>query len=462
MTLIGIALQPGIALAGPPRTISEGMNSPVGVSVAGEEVYVANINGGNVTIYDAGTGVLLRTIGDGLSNLAGVAVAAGEVYVANWSGNSVTVYDAATGDLLRTISDAMNTPAGVAVADGELYVGNDFGNNVTVYEADTGLLLRTIAGDMSTPYGVTVAGEQLYVSNFDTNSVTVYDRVSGALLRTISGGMNNPVGVALADGQIYVANSNNNNVTVYDADTGVWRRTITGRMNLPYGLSLAGGQLYVANWFGNNVTVYSKPSPPTEVSGTAGDNQAAVTWNAPGDDGGTAIVGYEVTAHPGGATCITENHSLCTVDGLTNGLSYEFTVTTINAMGSSDPSVPSAQVTPEGTATQRCVTAPTSIPRRGTKKLMRPGCVTNAGQRVGVKVRSVAPRGDMRSYRLFCVKKSGKKTTTTKAGFGGFRVCKNGRTKIRTYGVPLELRIVWKAKATTGSTAFTQEQTYKT
>ncbi len=391
LAAVGIVSNPGAALADPPRTLSEGMNAPVGVAVVGGEVYVANVNSGYVTVYDADSGALLRSLSHGTNNLAGVAVASGEVYVANWSGDNVEVFDASTGDPLRTISGSMHAPAGVAVAGGELYVGNDFGNNVTVYDAVGGQLLRTIAGDMSTPYGVTVADGQLYVSNFDTDEVTVYDQVTGALLRTISGGMNNPVGVALAGGQMYVANSNNHNVTVYDVETGALQRTITGRMNLPYGLTLAGEQLYVANWFGDNVTIYGRPSPPTDVSGIPGDGRVAVTWDAPRDDGGTPILDYEVTAFPGGATCRSSGDTSCTVEGLINGVGYEFTATATNAMGRSNRSSPSVRITPRQPPPPKAKTELT-VQARGAHKPLLPWRKTRLVRAAKVSVTAGDPR----------------------------------------------------------------------
>ncbi|MDF2716357.1 MAG: hypothetical protein K0R28_3282 [Paenibacillus sp.] len=87
------------------------------------------------------------------------------------------------------------------------------------------------------------------------------------------------------------------------------------------------------------------PSAPYPVSATAGDGQATVTFQAPTDNGGFALTGYEVTASPGNITA-TGTTSPITVTGLTNGTAYTFTVKAINRLGGSAASEPSNAVTP--------------------------------------------------------------------------------------------------------------------
>jgi uncharacterized repeat protein (TIGR02543 family) len=87
------------------------------------------------------------------------------------------------------------------------------------------------------------------------------------------------------------------------------------------------------------------PAAPTNVSATAGDGQATVSFTPPGDNGGTPIIMYEVTASPGGQIA-TGTSSPIVVTGLTNGVSYTFTVKAVNSVGSSVPSAPSNAVVP--------------------------------------------------------------------------------------------------------------------
>lgn len=88
------------------------------------------------------------------------------------------------------------------------------------------------------------------------------------------------------------------------------------------------------------------PGPPTGVVATPGNGMALVSWSAPADDGGFPINGYTATSSPDGATCATDGTLSCTVNGLTNGTSYTFTVTATNELGIGPASAPSVAVTP--------------------------------------------------------------------------------------------------------------------
>ncbi|MFC3116647.1 beta strand repeat-containing protein [Cellvibrio fontiphilus] len=87
------------------------------------------------------------------------------------------------------------------------------------------------------------------------------------------------------------------------------------------------------------------PGAPTIGTATAGDTQASVTFTAPASTGGAAITGYTVTANPGGATG-TGAGSPITVTGLTNGVSYTFTVTATNSAGTGAASAASNSIIP--------------------------------------------------------------------------------------------------------------------
>lgn len=89
------------------------------------------------------------------------------------------------------------------------------------------------------------------------------------------------------------------------------------------------------------------PGAPLIGTAQAGNTQATVTFSAPADDGGSAILGYTATSAPQGltASCSAPCSEL-TISGLDNGTAYSFTVVATNAVGPGAPSGASNSVTP--------------------------------------------------------------------------------------------------------------------
>ena len=89
-------------------------------------------------------------------------------------------------------------------------------------------------------------------------------------------------------------------------------------------------------------TIPSAPSSPVATPGISG---ASVSFTLPASDGGSPIIRYTVTSNPGGISAIGAASPI-TVSGLTNGVTYTFTVTATNINGVSAPSGASNTVIP--------------------------------------------------------------------------------------------------------------------
>jgi hypothetical protein len=76
------------------------------------------------------------------------------------------------------------------------------------------------------------------------------------------------------------------------------------------------------------------PGSPESVSVTYGNESASVSWEAPLDDGGSPVSGYQVRTIPSGGSCDVGPGVLsCQLSGLTNGTSYVAIVSALNEAG---------------------------------------------------------------------------------------------------------------------------------
>ncbi|MGA2401187.1 MAG: fibronectin type III domain-containing protein [Syntrophobacteraceae bacterium] len=87
------------------------------------------------------------------------------------------------------------------------------------------------------------------------------------------------------------------------------------------------------------------PDPPTNVTASAGNGEATVSFKPPKSDGGSPITSYTVRSHPGKIKA-SGKQSPITLRGLTNGRTYTFTVTASNSVGTGIDSEPSNSVAP--------------------------------------------------------------------------------------------------------------------
>ena len=111
---------------------------------------------------------------------------------------------------------------------------------------------------------------------------------------------------------------------------------------LRIGLEILTGLMFLI--FAGPVFATTVPGAPTNVSATAGNGQATISFSPPANANG--VINYIVTASPGGARA-TGGQSPITVTGLTNGTAYTFTIRAANAAGTTGPeSAASAAVTP--------------------------------------------------------------------------------------------------------------------
>ncbi|NDG26016.1 MAG: fibronectin type III domain-containing protein, partial [Proteobacteria bacterium] len=166
----------------------------------------------------------------------------------------------------------------------------------------------------------------------------------------------NPNGTAIIDYVIQISGNNGSTwTTVNDGISTSNQRSVTGLFNgTGYVFRVAAVNAVGVGSYSlksASVTPYTVPGAPTGVSGTSGNTQVILSWNAPASNGGALITDYAIHYSTNGTTWIpfTDGESTNTttvVTGLANGTEYTFKVAAINAAGTGSFSSPSLGVTP--------------------------------------------------------------------------------------------------------------------
>lgn len=109
-----------------------------------------------------------------------------------------------------------------------------------------------------------------------------------------------------------------------------------GTWTSPDGVRIAVGAVSAS---GAVVTVTGGATPPTapgvpvNVSASGGDGAVRLSWDPPASNGGATVHSYVVTGSPGGISQTVLTGATTTVEQLTNGVQYSFTVKAVNSVG---------------------------------------------------------------------------------------------------------------------------------
>jgi sugar lactone lactonase YvrE len=274
------------------RPITDGVANPVAMTVdKSGNLYVSNAvtdKAGNVTVYAAGSGRLIRVLTGYRGNSYALAFSpSGDLFVVSdyidgccEIAGSVAVYAPGTSLPVRRLSDVAAFPGKPAFdASGNLYQPNfyTFPGFISVYAPGANTPHHTIREGIGFPMALTFDTRgQLYVLNnvFGGGSdILVYPRDCNVPSITITTGVSNPSAIALdSSGDLYVANRGQgdvpSSVSVYAHGASEPTRTIQTGIDVPVALAFdAAGNLYVANApvkRENTVTVYAPEAETPE------------------------------------------------------------------------------------------------------------------------------------------------------------------------------------------------------
>lgn len=204
-----------------------------------------------------------------------------------------------------------------------------------------------------------VMGREIYISTGNIGLVSMESGAARTIMNT-AGGDNVYRMKATADpaGEVAISSNVNGSLGSYTY-RAVTKADGVAYMWLPGGLqtvSSSGYENKTADLPGNDSSMkevtltksssLTVPGAPQNVTAAAGDGKAVVSFAPPTNTGGSLSLSYKVTVNPGGANFYGSSSPI-TVTGLTNGVSYTFTVTAANGAGEGPASAASAPVIPK-------------------------------------------------------------------------------------------------------------------
>jgi hypothetical protein len=129
-------------------------------------------------------------------------------------------------------------------------------------------------------------------------------------------------------------------------DAGVYPQMVQDLKNVPVSAfeAIDESSLMIS---ANSAQAATAPLAAAAPIATPGAGAARVTW-APPANGGQPILSYTVSGTPSGHVVVSGGSTSVVIFGLTNGVSYTFTVTATNVIGTGPASAPSNAVIPNG------------------------------------------------------------------------------------------------------------------
>ncbi|SIS49673.1 40-residue YVTN family beta-propeller repeat-containing protein [Paracoccus saliphilus] len=157
--------------------IAETGTAPAGVAVSHDGLLVATADrdDNQVSIFDSGTGRLIRRIKTAGEHPFAVTFHGGRLWTADVMGDAMSVIDPIGGKLVGQIETGSH-PYGIAFAEGRGFVTNQYDSTLTVFDPESLEVLGEVeTGDYPEGIAPLPDGSGIVVANWDSDTVTVVD-----------------------------------------------------------------------------------------------------------------------------------------------------------------------------------------------------------------------------------------------------------------------------------------------
>ena len=185
-----------------------GSNFPVGIVLNGNDLYIAERNGGKIVKID----ISLTTpspvdVVTGLNNPSGMVLIGNDLYIAEDTGGKISKIDitVATPTVTQVISN-ITSPANLANIGNEVYVSLVLPKKISKFDiTDQNPVLTDVLTEMSNnPFDLLINDNKMYISN-GGNISTIDINSSTPVLNDIVTDMSSPRGMALKGNVLFFA-----------------------------------------------------------------------------------------------------------------------------------------------------------------------------------------------------------------------------------------------------------------
>jgi YVTN family beta-propeller protein len=198
----------------------------VAFTSSGSELWVANKRGGgssvgSVSIVNVATGLVVAVINaTEFSSPEGITIAAGKAFVANRNGGTVTILNVATRSVLLNVTVGGEPRDVVGTPDGQWVYVSSNSNYVTKVKVSDGTTTQITVTGSTRNMAISPDGQKIFAATQD-NAVAVIAVATNAVSQITFSGASNTYGVAiLKDGSMGFVTDTNGKVYAFNPTTG--------------------------------------------------------------------------------------------------------------------------------------------------------------------------------------------------------------------------------------------------